>query len=68
MIRDNVSNAVLSTDQAALIKYKNEKKQSNTIRKLENDLNFLRNEVNNIKELLGKYSNDDNYKSHIRQH
>lgn len=55
--------AVITTDNEALSAYKRQRKmqldQKNQIAQYENDINTIRTEVNELKDLLKKFLNND---------
>jgi hypothetical protein len=59
-IRDNVSNAVLNTDVSSLEKYKIERgrreREQDIIQNCVNDINILKDDMQEIKNLLLKMS------------
>jgi hypothetical protein len=50
--RDMYSNALIATDQQALLKHRQKVSQTNTIMSNENEINNLRYEINNIKKIV----------------
>ena len=52
--RDTFSNAIIATDQLALLKHRQKVSQTNTIQSNENEINDLRFEINNIKKNVNK--------------
>ena len=52
--RDTFSNAIIATDQLALLKHRQKVSQTNTIQSNENGINNLRFEINNIKKNVNK--------------
>lgn len=52
--RDTFSNAIIATDQLALLKHRQKVSQTNTIMSNENEINTLKNEVNHIKKNINK--------------
>ena len=52
--RDTYSNALIATDQSALLKHRQKVSQTNTIMSNANEINTLRTEVNNMKDDINK--------------
>ena len=52
--RDTFSNAIIATDQRALLKHRQKVSQINTIKTNENEINTLRMDINNIKDDINK--------------
>lgn len=52
--RDMYSNALIATDQQALLKHRQKVSQTNTIMSNENEINTLRYEITNIKQDVNK--------------
>ena len=52
--RDMYSNALIATDQQALLKHRQKISQTNTIMSNENEINNLRYEINNMKKDVNK--------------
>ena len=52
--RDMYSNALIATDQQALLKHRQKVSQTNTLMSNENEINNLKKNVNKILELLSK--------------
>ena len=52
--RDPFSNAIIRTDQKALMKHRQKLQQVTSIKNSENEINNLRSEVNDIKETVNK--------------
>ncbi len=52
--RDMYSNALIATDQQALLKHRQKVSQTNTLMSNENEINNLRYEINNLKKNVNK--------------
>ena len=52
--RDTFSNAIIATDQLALLKHRQKVSQTNTIMSNGNEINTLRHEIINIKQDVNK--------------
>jgi|TARA_B110000263_G_C14986663_1_gene364100 hypothetical protein len=52
--RDVYSNALIATDQSALLKHRQKVSQTNTIMSNANEINTLKNEMNHIKKNVNK--------------
>ena len=51
---DTLSNAIIATDQKALLKHRQKVSQTSLIKTNENEINTLRTDVNNIKNDINK--------------
>lgn len=58
MIRDSYSNAVLSTDRAALDKYRMEKQRAKQIDQLRKDVADLQETVSNICKIIDRITEE----------
>lgn len=61
LVRDSFSNAILNRDNKALLEYKEKQKkrleQKNQILQCQDDINTLKNEIKDIKDMFGQILN-----------
>lgn len=62
LVKDSRSNAILNVDIEALKEYKLKKKSNNNILQCQNDINTLKNEISEIKDMFGTILNKLNSK------
>lgn len=56
LMRDPDSNAVVNTDTRSLKKYKRQKQKNRKIDKMESEIDDIRDQLKDIKNMIGKFA------------